>query len=384
VKGLSSIAIASMFSTHVHSVLLQYSNTPILQYSSSTDILFPMKNSRERTEGDGDEWNAPWGAAARTTDLTGAFKEDSFAQECSSDLPSMATSWAPSGSPPFTLSRSPPPASKLDPSECSPDNQDHRAVPDGFEVPEVRTKCYQRPVYRWISLGSILFGLAGAIALLVVLVIRPQSAASSSSLAPSTPVATTAAPTKPDPSAAPRTPVPITGAPASAPISSPMSEPTSSTPEQIACNFLSIPNVTKCRSTVDYYGSPTGPKIPSEIGLLTQLTFLTLRGKSLTSTIPSEIGLLTQLKVLHLYSNSLTSTIPSEIGLLSQLMDLSFYDNQLTSTIPSEIGFLTQLEFLWFNNNTLKGTIPASLCSLSPPFYISIDCSEITCDCCDC
>ena len=281
-------------------------------------------------------------------------------------------------------------------------------VPDGKEegtilVAEahyVSMKWYQRPLYRWILVGSILFvgGLVGAV---VALVVRPSSAASSSSSSPPTPA------------------------------------PTYLTPEESACNFLSMSDVTKCRSTVkfDSYADDktTGFTIPSEIGLLTQLKFLNISSNALTSTIPSEVGLLQNLMTLSFannkltskipseiglmqnltylsfWSNSLTSTIPSEIGLLQQLTILSFQSNFLTSTIPSEIGFmqelsvlsfssneltstipieigqLQQLESLYLYENKLKGSIPSSLCSLFPlNSSIFIDCGEITCDsdCC--
>ena len=124
--------------------------------------------------------------------------------------------------------------------------------------------------------------------------------------------------------------------------------------KQRACNFLSIPNLTTCLSTLSFNYGTTGSTIPSEIGLSTQLTYL------------------------DFFDNSLTSTIPSEIGLLTQLTFLDFSDNDLTSTIPKEIGLLTQLTFLFFNDNVLMGTIPASLCSL-PTEGIYIDCGEITC-----
>ena len=184
------------------------------------------------------------------------------------------------------------------------------------EAEFVRMKWYQR---RWIFLGLALFA-CGLVVAVVVLVVRPQSATDTSSL------------------------------------TSPTSAPTSLTPEQIACNFLSEPDVAECRSTVVFGGTTTG------------------------STIPSEIGLLTQLQGLSFSSNQLTSAIPSEIGLLTQLTYLSFWSNSLTSTIPSEIETLTQLRSLWFNNNTLMGTIPSSLCSLpSLITNIFIDCGEITC-----
>ena len=99
----------------------------------------------------------------------------------------------------------------------------------------------------------------------------------------------------------------------------------------------------------------------------------------LVGTIPSEVGLLTPLTYLDFYDNDLTSTIPSEIGLLTQLTYLDFYDNALTSTIPSKIGLLTQLAFLSFYDNTLMGKIPSSLCSLTSLEAVYIYCREITC-----
>ncbi|KAI2512116.1 hypothetical protein MHU86_2203 [Fragilaria crotonensis] len=274
-------------------------------------------------------------------------------------------------------------------------------VPDGneegtmmvAEAQYVRMKWYQRPAYRWILVGSILFacGLVGAV---VVLVVRPTSVASSASstfptLAPTT-GSTGALPTTPQPTSASTSSAssmsPTTPQPTMAPTTAfPTSKPTSLTPRQIACNFLSIPNVTECRSTVKFdSGSSddktTGSTIPSEIGLLTQLTYLDFSNNALTSTIPSEIGLLTELTLLSFYINSLTSTIPSEIGLLTQLTGLDFFNNVLNSTIPRAIGRLQELQWMDFTGNELKGTIPSSLCSLPTlASAIFIDCGTITC-----
>jgi hypothetical protein len=135
---------------------------------------------------------------------------DKRLQEFSSDLPNMAATSAPSRSPPLAASQSPSLASKLDSSEY---HQDPRAVPDEFRkkedsraVPDV-TKWYQRPVYRWIFLGSILFACVslGAVVVVVVLVVRQPSAASSSSLTFPSTAPSTAAPTTTDPTTAART-----------------------------------------------------------------------------------------------------------------------------------------------------------------------------------
>ena len=159
---------------------------------------------------------------------------------------------------------------------------------------------------------------------------------------PTTVVLTTPEPT----TAVPATPEPTTAVPAPP-------EPTTVSPEQIACNFLLISDVTKCRSTTFFAGYTTG------------------------STIPSEIGELTQLAHLSLTSDALTGTIPSEIGLLTQLTWLDFSDNSLTGTLPNEIGLLTQLMWLTVDSNNLSGTMPYSICSTGS--FRMIDCYEITC-----
>ena len=85
------------------------------------------------------------------------------------------------------------------------------------------------------------------------------------------------------------------------------------TPVQIACNFIGQPSSSDCRTTlhVDYY-SIQGSTIPSEIGLLGQLTHLNAYMNGLTGSIPSSISQLTRLTYLNFMSNEfLTGTIPS-------------------------------------------------------------------------
>ena len=82
---------------------------------------------------------------------------------------------------------------------------------------------------------------------------------------------------------------------------------------------------------------------------------LDLYNQELTGSIPSEIGCLTNLTYLGLSENQLTGEIPSEIGNLTNLERLWLYNNQLTGEIPSEIGNLTNLTNLWLHNNQLTG-----------------------------
>ncbi|KAI2505057.1 hypothetical protein MHU86_9413 [Fragilaria crotonensis] len=364
---------------------------------------------------------------AKDSSRAGGIQEHDFAEELSSDFPSTAMpSWAPSGTSLYA-SLSSPSAAKVDdrdvahgagrvgdtkklqhalligsydsPREFATEESkqedgvpnsaaagigvyavEAQRVPDGNEDGTVsvaeaqyvsRMKWYQR---RWIVAGLALCacGVAAAVAVMVVLLVRQPSASNNSSLtspptvqitgAPTTPIPSEDAPSTPDPTPPPPTFAPIAPiSPTPKPISTafPTQAPTSRrptttskptpflTPFGIACNFLSIRNVTKCRSTFvfdsDNGVTTTGSTIPSEIGLLTQLTYLDVEGNSLSSTIPSEIGLLTQLRKLDISRNALTSTIPSEIGLLTLLTELDFKNNELTGTIPSSLCSRTSL-----------------------------------------
>ena len=114
--------------------------------------------------------------------------------------------------------------------------------------------------------------------------------------------------------------------------------------------------------------------IPSEIGALTNLEYLSLSQNDITGSIPSEIGNLTNLTELNLGENQLTGEIPSEIGNLTNLTSLSLFNNQLTGEIPSEIGNLMNLIALVLRDNQLTGEIPESICDIYPnlnTFYIN-------------
>ena len=106
--------------------------------------------------------------------------------------------------------------------------------------------------------------------------------------------------------------------------------------------------------------------IPSELGNLTKLTWLTLDlNYSLAGSIPREVGNLTNLKLLNLSDNSLSGSIPSELGNLTKLTSIVLQNNSLSGSIPIELGSLTNLTSLYASNNSLSGTIPSELGSLS-------------------
>ena len=107
--------------------------------------------------------------------------------------------------------------------------------------------------------------------------------------------------------------------------------------------------------------------IPAELGELSNLEWLTLSGNhGLTGSIPAELGELSNLTRLDLSDNpGFTGSIPAELGELSNLEWLNLSDNRLTGSIPAELGELSNLISLDLRGNRLTGSIPAELGKLS-------------------
>ncbi|KAK3259884.1 hypothetical protein CYMTET_31138 [Cymbomonas tetramitiformis] len=62
--------------------------------------------------------------------------------------------------------------------------------------------------------------------------------------------------------------------------------------------------------------------IPSELGSISQLKEIALRGNSLTGTVPTELGQLSKLTALRLQSNLLTGPLPTELRQLPRLANI--------------------------------------------------------------
>ena len=114
--------------------------------------------------------------------------------------------------------------------------------------------------------------------------------------------------------------------------------------------------------------------LPVEVRQLTSLMYLNLGGNQLTS-VPVETWQLTSLEALYLHDNKLT-TLPADIGQLTSLMYLDLTDNQLMS-VPSEIGQLTSLKQLGLYGNQLT-SVPAEIGQLTSLEELYVGWNQLT------
>ena len=108
---------------------------------------------------------------------------------------------------------------------------------------------------------------------------------------------------------------------------------------------------------------------------LVRLEHITVRSNYVTGPIPSEMGLLGNLSFWSLYDNNIQGTLPSQLGGLTNTKELLLSENKLEGTVPSELGLLSYLRILYLSHNTgLKGSIPEELYNLSN--LVALDINE--------
>ncbi|CAJ2629186.1 unnamed protein product [Trifolium pratense] len=107
-------------------------------------------------------------------------------------------------------------------------------------------------------------------------------------------------------------------------------------------------------------------KIPTELGNLVNLIYLSIEDNLLTDVIPESFSKFQKMQELFLDENKLSGEIPAAIlGNLSQLSLLDLSDNLLVGKIPSTIGNCKMLQGVDFSMNNLSGAIPTELLGLS-------------------
>jgi Leucine-rich repeat (LRR) protein len=110
------------------------------------------------------------------------------------------------------------------------------------------------------------------------------------------------------------------------------------------------------------FSSLTGGILPTQIGQLAWLEYLTLDSIFMLG-LPTEIGLLTNLTSLSLSDNSGIFALPTEIGLLQNLQELYLDNLDQLVTVPTQLGNLNQLTLFTASGSGLS-PIPTLLGSL--------------------
>ncbi|PKI62109.1 hypothetical protein CRG98_017482 [Punica granatum] len=125
--------------------------------------------------------------------------------------------------------------------------------------------------------------------------------------------------------------------------------------------LTSLNNCTDLRAVWGNYNNLKGTIPDSVTNFSTTFTLLALHENFISGAIPSRIGNLVNLEWLTLYDNMLMGRIPDSIGELSKLQLFSIAQNNISGVIPSSIGNMTSIVYFFLLGNMLEGTIPSSI-----------------------
>lgn len=141
--------------------------------------------------------------------------------------------------------------------------------------------------------------------------------------------------------------------------------------------------------------------IPSQLGLLANLTNFFVSWNHLSGSIPPQIGNCHSLVELGMNNNKFSGQLPESLGNLHNLLDFSFNNNKLTGTLSNnfvnllllsifdisvnqisgtlpDISNFFQLKFLIINDNKLNGPINSDLSKLKNLTYFSLSNNKFT------
>ncbi|PPD74817.1 hypothetical protein GOBAR_DD28248 [Gossypium barbadense] len=107
----------------------------------------------------------------------------------------------------------------------------------------------------------------------------------------------------------------------------------------------------------------SGP-IPSYLGNITSLKYLSLENNLFSGTIPPEFGKLVNLENLTLSANYLVGKFPSFLANLSNIKELRISSNNFSGKMPDIFQSWKQLEKLEIQASGFEGPIPSSLALL--------------------
>ena len=146
----------------------------------------------------------------------------------------------------------------------------------------------------------------------------------------------------------------------------------SNTFEELSSNIGKLTNLER----LILKGCQNLTKLPEEIGLLTNLKLLDLSACSKLSTLPEKICFLKNLNILNLSKCSF-STLPPGIGKLTKLTNLELSESSI-SQLPAEINGLINLKTLNLSKCKKITTFPTQLGLLQNLNTLNLSETEIT------
>ena len=99
--------------------------------------------------------------------------------------------------------------------------------------------------------------------------------------------------------------------------------------------------------------------------------FVFLDDNSLSQPVPTELGLLRNLSAFGLQNNSFTATIPTQLCLLSNVASFNVRGNRLNGTLPVSLPLCIIHDFLSFSCTVVA--LRLHLAHLINPIYQSIN-----------
>ncbi|XVF78239.1 hypothetical protein PTKIN_Ptkin14bG0114500 [Pterospermum kingtungense] len=119
-------------------------------------------------------------------------------------------------------------------------------------------------------------------------------------------------------------------------------------------------------------------RVPSSIGNLTKLTFLSLSFNNFEGPVPNVFGNLNKLIWLDLSSNHFHGLLPWSTFNLTGLTYMELSYNLLEGVLPYNISGLPNLQVLILSANLLTGRVPGWLFSLPSLQFLSIHSNKLT------
>ncbi|KAJ0944564.1 putative protein kinase RLK-Pelle-LRR-XI-1 family [Helianthus annuus] len=145
---------------------------------------------------------------------------------------------------------------------------------------------------------------------------------------------------------------------------------------------VSLANLTRLEhfdlSGNSFSGNNFSGNLPVSFVTLIHLEHLDLSGNSFTGKLPVSFTNLTHLKYLNLSKNQFSGPIPPAYGSMVNLTDLDLSTNQLNASIPNQITHYKSLRSLNLGDNNFDGPIPSDICNLSQLYTLDVGMNSIS------